>query len=45
VAAGHDVIVQIDAADDPRIADYRNVSDPELIQRLGVFVAEGRLVV
>jgi len=39
------VIVQIDDADDPRIADYRNVLDPELIQRLGVFVAEGRLVV
>ena len=31
--------------DDPRISDYRNVSDPELMRTRGVFVAEGRLVV
>jgi tRNA G18 (ribose-2'-O)-methylase SpoU len=30
---------------DPRLADYRNVPDPELIARHGIFVAEGRLVV
>ena len=35
----------IDHFDDPRIADYRNVPDPELLRRRGVFVAEGRLVV
>ena len=32
-------------ADDPRIADYRNVPDPELLASRGVFVAEGRHVV
>lgn len=30
---------------DPRIGDYRNIPDPELIQQRGIFVAEGRLVV
>jgi len=35
----------IDHFGDPRIADYRNVPDPELLRRRGVFVAEGRLVV
>jgi tRNA G18 (ribose-2'-O)-methylase SpoU len=30
---------------DARLADYRNVPDPELIARGGLFVAEGRLVV
>ncbi len=32
-------------ADDARLADYRNVSDPTLAVRRGLFVAEGRLVV
>ena len=31
--------------DDPRIADYRNIPDAELIERRGIFIAEGRLVV
>jgi tRNA G18 (ribose-2'-O)-methylase SpoU len=31
--------------DDPRLALYRGVRDPELLRRHGVFVAEGRLVV
>ena len=31
--------------DDPRIADYDNVTDPELLRTRGLFVAEGRLVV
>ena len=31
--------------EDPRIADYRNVPDPELLASRGVFVAEGRHVV
>jgi tRNA G18 (ribose-2'-O)-methylase SpoU len=31
--------------DDPRIAMYRNVADPDLLHAHGVFVAEGRLVV
>ncbi len=30
---------------DPRLDDYHNVPDPELVQRGGMFVAEGRLVV
>jgi len=39
------MIERIDHLDDPRLDDYRNVPDPELIERRGVFVAEGRLVV
>lgn len=35
----------IEDLDDPRIADYRNVPDPELMRHRGVFVAEGREVV
>ena len=31
--------------DDPRVADYRGVSDPELLRSRGLFIAEGRLVV
>jgi tRNA G18 (ribose-2'-O)-methylase SpoU len=34
----------IDPAD-PRLVDYRNVPDGELLERRGLFVAEGRLVV
>jgi tRNA G18 (ribose-2'-O)-methylase SpoU len=30
---------------DLRLADYRNIPDAELLQRRGIFVAEGRLVV
>lgn len=35
----------IDEIDDPRIADYRNVPDRDLLARRRLFVAEGRLVV
>jgi len=35
----------ITSLDDPRIADYRNVSEPALLRTQGLFVAEGRLVV
>ncbi len=38
-------IIRIDDADDPRIADYRNVPDPDLLRDRGLFVAENRLVV
>ena len=38
-------VVRIDRFDDPRIADYRNVSDAELLRLRNRFVAEGRLVV
>lgn len=36
---------RIHAADDPRVAAYRDVRDPELVRARGLFVAEGRLVV
>jgi tRNA G18 (ribose-2'-O)-methylase SpoU len=35
----------IEGPADPRLADYRNIPDAELLQRRGIFVAEGRLVV
>jgi tRNA G18 (ribose-2'-O)-methylase SpoU len=35
----------IDDANDPRLAPYRRVRDPELARASGLFVAEGRLVV
>jgi tRNA G18 (ribose-2'-O)-methylase SpoU len=38
-------IVRIDRWDDPRIEDYRDVSDAELLRRRNLFVAEGRLIV
>jgi tRNA G18 (ribose-2'-O)-methylase SpoU len=38
-------IERADSLDDPRLADYRHVPDPELLRRGDVFVAEGRLVV
>ena len=38
-------IERIDSADDPRLADYRHLPDPELLRRGEIFIAEGRLVV
>ena len=38
-------IALIEDAADIRLCDYRNVPDPELVERRGIFVAEGRLVV
>lgn len=38
-------VIPIDDLDDPRVADYRNVPDPELLKQRRLFVAEGRLVV
>jgi tRNA G18 (ribose-2'-O)-methylase SpoU len=38
-------IVSIDASSDVRLDDYRNVPDADLLERHGIFVAEGRLVV
>jgi tRNA G18 (ribose-2'-O)-methylase SpoU len=37
--------IRIDSADDERLSVFRNVPDPEVVARLGLFVAEGRLVV
>jgi tRNA G18 (ribose-2'-O)-methylase SpoU len=39
------VFEQILTADDPRVADYRGVSDPELLRSRSLFIAEGRIVV
>ncbi|HYB43611.1 MAG TPA: RNA methyltransferase [Candidatus Methylomirabilis sp.] len=36
---------RIDDAADPRLADYRDVKDPDLRQRQGIFIAESREVV
>jgi tRNA G18 (ribose-2'-O)-methylase SpoU len=38
-------IIRVDDLDDERLAAYRNVPDPDLLARGGLFVAEGRLVV
>lgn len=35
----------VSSLDDPRLSDYRLLSDPAALQRAGIFVAEGRLVV
>jgi tRNA G18 (ribose-2'-O)-methylase SpoU len=39
------VVRRLDDANEDLLADYRNVPDPELVARRGLFVAEGRLVV
>ena len=39
------MIVHVASISDPRLDDYRNVPDPELLRARGVFVAEGRHVV
>ncbi len=38
-------VIRIETIDDPRVADYRAIPDPELLRDRGLFVAEGRLVV
>lgn len=38
-------IVPLSSLDDPRLAGYRQISEPELVRERGLFVAEGRLVV
>ena len=37
--------VRADTIDDPRIADFRHISDPVRLRERGTFVAEGRLAV
>lgn len=37
--------LQIGTVDDPRLRDFRNMSDPALMREHGLFVAEGRLAV
>jgi tRNA G18 (ribose-2'-O)-methylase SpoU len=38
-------VVIIDGADDPRVAEYRDIGDHDRLVAQGLFVAEGRLVV
>jgi tRNA G18 (ribose-2'-O)-methylase SpoU len=38
-------VIRVERFDDPRLADYRNVSDGQLLRRRNCFVAEGRAVV
>ena len=38
-------IVRIESDADERLSDFRNIPDPHLLVRRGLFVAEGRLVV
>lgn len=38
-------IVPLTSLADPRLAGYREISEPELVRERGLFVAEGRLVV
>ncbi len=37
--------VKIESLEDPRVAEYRNIRDADLVGRRGVFIAEGELVV
>jgi tRNA G18 (ribose-2'-O)-methylase SpoU len=39
------VVTHVASLSDPRLDDYRNVPDPELLRRRGLFIAEGRQVV
>jgi tRNA G18 (ribose-2'-O)-methylase SpoU len=39
------VLFPLDDPSDPRLDDYRNVPDADLLEQRGIFVAEGRLVV
>jgi len=43
--AGNIAIIAVGDAYDPRLADYRNIPDPVLVEQRGIFIAEGRLVV
>jgi len=43
--AGDIAIIAVGDACDPRLADYRNIPDPVLVEQRGIFIAEGRLVV
>ena len=38
-------VLRISTLTDPRLADYQNVPDADLLQARGLFIAEGRLVV
>jgi tRNA G18 (ribose-2'-O)-methylase SpoU len=39
------MLEHVSSIDDPRVASYRDVANPQAMRRAGLFVAEGRLVV
>lgn len=39
------MVIHVASVSDPRLDDYRNIPDPELLRRRGIFIAEGRHVV
>jgi tRNA G18 (ribose-2'-O)-methylase SpoU len=38
-------VIRVESLDDPRVAEYRSITDPAALRRAGLFVAEGRFVV
>jgi tRNA G18 (ribose-2'-O)-methylase SpoU len=38
-------LISLQDVNDARVAEYRNIPDPDLLRSTGVFIAEGRLVV
>ena len=38
-------VIRVDRFDDPRLAEYRSVSDAELLRRRNRYIAEGRLII
>lgn len=38
-------VIEVTGTGDPRLSDYRNIPDPELLRSRGLFIAEGRHVV
>jgi tRNA G18 (ribose-2'-O)-methylase SpoU len=38
-------VIRLATLDDPRVAEYRQLANPDALRRAGLFVAEGRLVV
>jgi tRNA G18 (ribose-2'-O)-methylase SpoU len=38
-------VIRVESLDDPRVAEFRSMTDPAAMRRAGLFVAEGRFVV
>jgi tRNA G18 (ribose-2'-O)-methylase SpoU len=38
-------VERVDGPSDPRVAEYRNLPEPELVRVRGLFIAEGRIIV
>lgn len=43
-AGSHDFVVEITAADDARLAAYKNIREKDLVGRQQRFIAEGKVV-